>query len=152
MQETRAQSLGREDPLEKETATHSSILAWEIPWTGSLGGYSPWGYKELDTTERMNMHVHIISKHIEFANLFTAYFCFHPVEYMLQEGRNVRLFYSHLDVAAYVAHSRCAKMPADWIRTGHRSTINTAKSLFFQITRWGSCLITTYEEYIYFSI
>ena len=38
MQETRAQSLGLEDPLENETATHSSILAWEIPWTEELGG------------------------------------------------------------------------------------------------------------------
>ena len=33
MQETWVQSLGREDPLEKEMATHSSILAWKIPWT-----------------------------------------------------------------------------------------------------------------------
>ena len=37
MQETWVQSLGREDPLEKETATHSSILAWRIPWTEELG-------------------------------------------------------------------------------------------------------------------
>ena len=34
MQETWVQSLGQEDPLEKGTATHSSILAWKIPWTG----------------------------------------------------------------------------------------------------------------------
>ena len=38
MQETRVQSLGLEDTLEKEMATHSSILAWEIPWTGEPGG------------------------------------------------------------------------------------------------------------------
>ena len=37
MQETQVQSLGREDPLEKEMATHSSILAWEIPWTEEPG-------------------------------------------------------------------------------------------------------------------
>ena len=37
-------------PLEKEMATHSSILAWEMSWTESLLGYSPWGSKELDTT------------------------------------------------------------------------------------------------------
>ena len=37
MQETRVQSLGREDTLEKETATHSSILAWKIPWTEEPG-------------------------------------------------------------------------------------------------------------------
>ena len=38
MQDTRVQSLCREDPLEKEIATHSSILAWEIPWTEETGG------------------------------------------------------------------------------------------------------------------
>ena len=41
MQETRVQSLGQEDPLEKEMATHSSIPAWKIPWTRGLAGYSP---------------------------------------------------------------------------------------------------------------
>ena len=35
-------------------ATHSSILAWKIPWTGELAGNSPWGRKELDTTERLS--------------------------------------------------------------------------------------------------
>ena len=44
-------SLGQEDPLEKEMATHSSILAWRIPRTEEPGGYSPWGRKESDTTE-----------------------------------------------------------------------------------------------------
>ena len=38
MQETRVQSLGQEDPLEKGMATHSSVLAWEIPWTEEPGG------------------------------------------------------------------------------------------------------------------
>ena len=38
MWETRVQSLGQEDPLEKGMATHSSILAWEIPWTEEPGG------------------------------------------------------------------------------------------------------------------
>ena len=41
MQEIQVQSLGQEDPLDEETATHSSILAWEVPWTESLVGYSP---------------------------------------------------------------------------------------------------------------
>ena len=53
MQETQVRSLGQEDPLEKGMATHSSILAWEIPWTEEMGGYSPWGHKESDTTERL---------------------------------------------------------------------------------------------------
>ena len=41
MQETQVRLLGREDPLEKEMATHSRILVWEIPWTEEPGGYSP---------------------------------------------------------------------------------------------------------------
>ena len=41
MQETRVRSLGREDPLEKEMATHSSILAWKIPWTEDLVKLQP---------------------------------------------------------------------------------------------------------------
>ena len=59
MRETWVQSLGWEDPLEKGKATHSSILVWRIPWP-----YSPWGRKELDTTERLS-HWWLSSK--EFA-------------------------------------------------------------------------------------
>ena len=43
LQERQVQSLGREDPLEKEMATHSSILAWEIPWTEERSGLQPMG-------------------------------------------------------------------------------------------------------------
>ena len=50
MQETWVRSLGREDPLEKEMATHSSILAWKSHGHRSPGGHSPWGHKESDTT------------------------------------------------------------------------------------------------------
>ena len=50
-QETQVQSLGREDPLEKGMATHSSILAWRIPGTEKPGGLQNWGHKESDTSE-----------------------------------------------------------------------------------------------------
>ena len=43
MWETRVQSLGREDPLEKEMATHSRLLAWKIPWTEEPGGLQSMG-------------------------------------------------------------------------------------------------------------
>ena len=45
------QLLGREDPLEKEMATHCSILAWRIPWTEEPGGLQSMGWQESDTTE-----------------------------------------------------------------------------------------------------
>ena len=52
MQETRIQSLGLEDPLEKGMATRSSILAWRIPWTEKTGRPQSMGSQESDMTER----------------------------------------------------------------------------------------------------
>ena len=49
--QTQFRSLGQQDPLENEMATHSNILAWWIPWTEEPAGYSTWGCKESDTTE-----------------------------------------------------------------------------------------------------
>ena len=55
MWETPVQSLGQEDPLEKEMATHSSVLAWKIPWTEEPSRLlCPWGRKKLDTTEQLH--------------------------------------------------------------------------------------------------
>ena len=51
MPETPVRSLGPEDPLEEGIATHSSILAWRIPWTEGSGGLQSMGHKESDTTE-----------------------------------------------------------------------------------------------------
>ena len=54
MQETWVQFLGWEDTLEKEMATHSSILAWRIPWTEEPGRLQSMGSQELDTTYQLN--------------------------------------------------------------------------------------------------
>ena len=57
MRDTWVQCLGPENPLEKGMATHSSILAWRIPWTEESGRlYSSWDHKELDTTEQLTFH------------------------------------------------------------------------------------------------
>ena len=53
MWETWVRSLGGEDPLVKEMATHYSIIAWRIPWIEELGGLPSMGRKELDMTERL---------------------------------------------------------------------------------------------------
>ena len=55
-QERQVQSLGWEDPLEEEMATHFSILAWKFHGQRSLAGYGPWGHKELDTTEHTHSY------------------------------------------------------------------------------------------------
>ena len=56
MQVTQVQFLGWEDPLEKEMATHSSILAWRLPWAEEPGRLQAMGLQELDMTQRLNHH------------------------------------------------------------------------------------------------
>ena len=58
MRETLVRSLDWEDPLEKEMATHSSILAWKIHGRRSLLGHNSWGHKESDMAERLHFHFH----------------------------------------------------------------------------------------------
>ena len=54
--ETRVRSLGQEDPLEEEMPTHSSILAWEIPWTEEPGGLQSMGSQRAGYDERLSTH------------------------------------------------------------------------------------------------
>ena len=54
MQENQVQSLGWEDPLDKEMATDSSILAWRVPWTEGPGGLQSMGSRK-DTTEQLTV-------------------------------------------------------------------------------------------------
>ena len=69
MQETQVQSLGREDPLEKGIATHSSILAWRVPWTEEPGGLQSMGLQRVghdwmthtDTHTHTHTHTHTCS-------------------------------------------------------------------------------------------
>ena len=59
MRETWVRSLGWEDSLEKEMATHSNTLALKILWTEELGaGYCPWGRKESGMNEQLHFHFH----------------------------------------------------------------------------------------------
>ena len=53
MQDTWVWSLRQEDPLEKGMATHSSILAWRIPWAEEAGGLQSMGCKESDKTDQL---------------------------------------------------------------------------------------------------
>ena len=66
LQETQVRSLGQEDPLEEEMATHSSVLPWRIPWTEEPGGH-----KESDTTE--HIHSFIIYTSTSNQHVFITY-------------------------------------------------------------------------------
>ena len=69
MQETWVQSLGWEDPMEEEMATHSTIIAWEIPWTEEPGMLRSRGHKESDTAQQLN------NKKIVYEKKKTVYVC-----------------------------------------------------------------------------
>ena len=66
MQETQVRSLGQEDPLEKEMATHSSTLAWKIPWMEKPGRLQSLGSQRvgLDMTKQLNFHLIIIKDNL----------------------------------------------------------------------------------------
>ena len=76
MQETRVQSLYREDPLEKEMATHSSILAWRIPWTEGPGGLQSMKVAESWTQLSdftFTFHFHALEKEMAAHSSFLAW-------------------------------------------------------------------------------
>ena len=58
MRETQVRSLGWEDPQEVGTATHSSTLAWKIPWTEEPGGLGPMGLQSRTRLKRLSIHAH----------------------------------------------------------------------------------------------
>ena len=64
MQKMQVHPLGPEDPLEKQMATHSSILAGEFLVKRSLAGYGPWGHKESDTTEWLNSNSKVLVEYM----------------------------------------------------------------------------------------
>ena len=75
MQETLAQSLGWEDPLEKETAAHSSILAWRTPWTEEPGGLQSVGSQRVrhDLATKQQQTTHCCFKMIKRNLIFAAF-------------------------------------------------------------------------------
>ena len=75
MLETQVWSLGREDPLEKEMVTHSSILAWRIPWTEKPGRLQSLGSQKSDTTERLHLHLSFFIIIIIFYCTILYWFC-----------------------------------------------------------------------------
>ena len=64
--------MGQEDALEKEMSTHLGILTWRIQWREEPGGYSPWGSKESDTTERLHFLLKIKTALKASSVLFSA--------------------------------------------------------------------------------
>ena len=75
VQETWVQFLGGEDPLEKEMATHSSILAWRIPCAEEPGGLQSMGSQEWDMTERLSLLLLLLLYALEFFCCYSRGIC-----------------------------------------------------------------------------
>jgi len=73
MTETRIQSLGQENPLEEEMATHSSILAWRIPWTQEAGGRQAIGLQRVGHNWETNTHGKLKSLPLSHQGLSTYF-------------------------------------------------------------------------------
>ena len=67
-QETLVRSLAQQDPLEEGRATHSSILAWRIPWTEEPGGLQSKGLKQSDRTEQLSRHTPALKESPPYVN------------------------------------------------------------------------------------
>ena len=67
--DTQVWSLGWKDPLENEMAIHASILAWKISWTEEPSGYSSWGRKESDMTERLHFSFFSLKMHMYYSEI-----------------------------------------------------------------------------------
>ena len=111
-QETSVWSLGREDPLEEETATHSSILAWEIPWTEEPGGLQSLGLQRLDMPE----HAHIsstssVSKASVCSVTHSSLTPCDPMDCNLPGSSVDGIFLREL------CHYRCERIPNKWVNS-----------------------------------
>ena len=92
VREAWVQSLGWEDPLEKERETHSSTLAWKIPWAEEPGWlYSPWGHKESDWATWINER-----------NIYFAFLVSLPSPFVLSSIARAMPLYLYLCVAFYL--------------------------------------------------
>ena len=83
MQETWVQSLGQEDTLEKGMATHSSVLAWRIPWIEESGRLQSMGHKELDTAKQLTL---LLSFTLFIFTFFHYIYIYIYIEYSLPGG------------------------------------------------------------------
>ena len=141
MQETWVQSLGQEDPLEKGMATHSSVLAWRIPWTEEpTAGYSPWDCKKVG--------------HNWATNTFT-FFLFSLGNKIESVSRNIfeGPSYSSLSWLASAAaeldekshHQENDFVLDNWhsqqVATLKKSSANTTAEVHLSATQWKPCII-----------
>ena len=125
MRKTWVQSLDREDLLEKEMATHSSILAWKIPWMEDTGRlHTVHGVAESDTTERL----HFLSFFHIANGYFSASLLYLPISILLFEGLSSGFYDSSLSwIPSYL--TTLSQSPIPYIRILNHSTVYNSQDM-----------------------
>ena len=137
--ETWVQSLGWEDPLEKETATHSSILDWRIPRTEEPGG-RPWCRKESDTTEWLSLFTYVMYKLSKTTKLFCCTYisiCIMFVKYVLLENSKYTIVWHSVNaLSKFRNHQESVRLCCTYFKSSGNSS-EAGPSL-----EWGKTLIS----------
>ena len=105
--------LGQEDPLEKEMATHSSFLAWRIPWTKEPGRLQSMALQQSDTTERLNKstcaHTHTHKKTHTHSHTHTVLLCStgNPTQYLIitYRGKEKEMFTAIISITVKIGNN-----------------------------------------------
>ena len=101
MRETHVQSLDREDPLEKEMATHFSILAWRVPWTEEPGGLQSMGLQRVGQDWATSLH---------FTSLLLVQVLYYLGNYLLEFELKVILFFFLSSTASFKEHPSSSEL------------------------------------------
>ena len=127
VQETQVSSLGWEDPLEKAMATHSSILAWKIPWIEEPGGLQPMGLQRVGHDSATNTYLLWVITAISIILILSSYdnMCFHwfrPYFLLLTTKLHFVIFFIQIRLTFRKVHRKVlmylAKKRNTFIRTG----------------------------------
>ena len=118
-------------------ATHSSTLAWKIPWTVSLVDYSPWDRKESDTTERHHFHFHILTKRcLAHAKALSTHWLILPKDYVWYQSEDLKRW------SQIVGHSFPFERPG-WLYSFSRPTFRVGHPC----THYQSCCTVLRQDF-----
>ena len=137
MRETWVRSLGQEDPLEKELATHSSILAWRMPWTVPTTGSQRVG--ESDTTEQLHCHFQVKWKSLSHVQFFATPWTIQSMEFSRPESWNGQPFPSpgHLPnpgIKPKSAALQADSLPTELSGRARKESLNFFRHFLFRIS------------------
>ena len=143
MQETQVQFPGREDPLEKEMAAHSSILAWRIPWTEEPSGLQSMGSQGSGMTSRLNHHHHHPSRDDETKWKWKSLTCVWVSDTLWSHG----LYSSWNSLGQNTGVGSLSLLQGIFPTQGWNPGLPLCRQIFYQLSNQGSPRILEWVAY-----